>query len=515
MPKLSPTEESLFRNIDESSEKVGAVVRPRHARPAIKKPRSVSDATDAASKSHLLPIQAPIKIELPKDETSMEELYSADEKAFTIPQEGDVIKAIVIDRSANEVRLSVSGYGTGVVRGRELFDELDEYSKLKNGDEIEASVVELENEQGDIELSFRRAGRERVWKTILEKLASGEIQHLKVLDANKGGLIVMLSGMQGFVPVSQLTIEHYPRVEDGDKNQILDRLKSYIGEAFDLKVLDADPAEEKLILSEKAAQLELKKDDLDKLSIGEIVEGSVTGIVDFGAFVQFDDMEGLVHISEMAWQRIDDPHDIIKVGAKVQAQIIGIDGARISLSMKKLQRDPWLDAVKTYSVGMKVKGVITKVTPFGAFVQLDDDIHGLVHISELSIKQIKDPAEVVAIGDRKEFRILSIEPSDHRLGLSLKAVEAEAAGIEVELPKQHEKVSIEQMEQLAEKKSKKEAVRPEKSDVVVPDILAEKSEHAEQDEKKHKARQKERTATKAAKKAVKKAAKKTEKKDES
>jgi len=248
--------------------------------------------------------------------------------------------------------------------------------------------------------------------------------------------------------------------------------------------LDADPAEEKLIFSEKAAQLEQKKDLLDKLQVGDIIEGKITGIVDFGAFVQFDDMEGLVHISEMAWQRIDDPRDIVKVGKTVKAQIIGVDGARISLSMKKLIRDPWLDAIKKYSVGQTVTGTITKVTPFGAFVQLDNDIHGLVHISELSLKTIKDPAEAVAVGDKKEFKILSIEPGEHRLGLSLKAIQAEKAGIPLEAPEQ--KISLEEMEKMgAEKEEKEKAEASQKKELEVPEILAEKSEKTLLDEKKH------------------------------
>ncbi len=186
----------------------------------------------------------------------------------------------------------------------------------------------------------------------------------------------------------------------------------------------------------------------------------------------------------MAWQRIDDPRDIAKVGQDVKATIIGVDGARISLSMKKLIRDPWLDAIKKYSVGQTVSGSITKVTPFGAFVQLDDDIHGLVHISELSLKPIKDPAEAVAAGDKKDFKILSIEPGEHRLGLSLKAMQAEKAGIPMEIPKG--KISLEEMEKMgSEKEKKEEADAAAKKDLEVPDILAEKSAQVLLDEKKH------------------------------
>lgn len=501
MPVTSAAEKKLQDEIDKSGPQVAqssragrSMVRDARQSRGGRTPKSNAPSPTEPRKLQDLPI---IKVELPKDDSSMQELLEKESKFFNIPKPGDVVKAQVIDRAANEVRLSVEGYGTGVVRGRELFDELDEYSKLKPGETIEASVVELENENGELELSFRQAGRERVWKTILEAMANNEVLHLKVLEANKGGLIVVYQGVQGFVPVSQLTIEHYPRVEDGDKQRILERLQSYIGQPFELKILDADPAEEKLIFSEKAAQLESKKDLLDKLQVGDVISGKITGIVDFGAFVQFDDMEGLVHISEMAWQRIDDPRDIVKVGQEVKATIIGVDGARISLSMKKLIRDPWLDAIKKYSVGQTVSGSITKVTPFGAFVQLDDDIHGLVHISELSLKPIKDPAEAVAAGDKKEFKILSIEPGEHRLGLSLKAIQAEKAGIPVEIPKG--KISLEEMEKMgAEKEKKEEAEQAAKKDLEVPEILAEKSEKVLLDEKKHAEIRKKREQEKAA-----------------
>ncbi len=514
MAKLTSTEENLFADLDKDkgarapkSSRAGKQISRQSRRPRRKnEPAAITDETTKQE----LPEMPHVSVTVPADKSTMEDLFTKDKDAFHVPSVGDSLKAKVITRSANEVRLSIEGYGIGVVRGRELFDELDEYSKLKEGDVVEASVVELENENGELELSFRQAGRERVWKLILEKMTANEILPVKINDANKGGLIVNYQGIQGFVPVSQLTIEHYPRVDDGNKQAILERLQSYVGESFRLKILDADPAEEKLIFSEKAAQLELKKDQIDKLEVGDVVEGKVTGIVDFGAFVQFDDMEGLVHISEMAWQRIDNPRDILKVGQDIKAQIIGLDGARISLSMKKLMRDPWLDAVKKFSVGQQVSGTITKVTPFGAFVQLDDDIHGLVHISELSIKDIKDPAEVIAVGDKKEFKILSIEPSEHRLGLSIKAVEAEKAGISVE----PDKVSIEEMEKMAEAKTAKGDTdeKPAKKDKdLVPDILAEKSEKALLDEKKHKKMQKERKEEKAEKKKALKSAKTKEK----
>lgn len=361
-----------------------------------------------------------------KNQPSMEELL-ADPKNFDIPKVSDTLEGTVIGKGKTEVHFDLGGILTGVVRGRELLDELDTFEKLQIGDKIQVSVLEIENENGEVELSIRRAGRERAWTDIRDMKENSTDVEIKILEANKGGLIAELNGIQGFLPVSQLSAEHYPRVEDGDKQLILDKLSAFVGQNLKVKVLDVDKKEEKLIFSEKQAEAEEKKEIVDKLKIGQKVSGKVSGIVDFGAFVQFDGLEGLVHISEMAWQRIDNPADIVKVGDEVECEIIAIENGRISLSMKRLKEDPWVKAASNYKVGQVVKGKVTKVTVYGAFVQLDDAIHGLVHVSELSSKPFNEPTEVLKTGDEKEFQILSIEPKDHRLGLSLKAVEEGAS----------------------------------------------------------------------------------------
>jgi small subunit ribosomal protein S1 len=245
------------------------------------------------------------------------------------------------------------------------------------------------------------------------------------LEANKGGLMVEVNNIIGFLPVSQLATEHYPRVEDGDKTKILEVLKSFVGKTFDVQIITADPQDEKLIVSEKSVGEDKLREKIGKLAIGQIVEGEVSGIVDFGIFLKFADrLEGLVHISELAWTRIDHPKDLYKVGQKVQAQVITIDRDRISLSIKRLQPDPWVESIKKYQVGQKVQGKVTKVMQFGAFVELDPEIYGLVHSVELSNDEVKDPADLIKVGDEKEFKIISIEPQEHRLGLSLRTVNA-------------------------------------------------------------------------------------------
>lgn len=339
-----------------------------------------------------------------------------------IPKIGDLVSGTVISISKNEIYLDLSGVTTGIIRGREIYDESDESSNLQVGDKATATVVGLDNENGYMELSFREAGHKKAWDNLEALFNKGEIVDSKVIDANKGGLMIKIGNVIGFLPVSQLTVEHYPRIEGGDKNKILTHLKSFVNDVLKTKIIDVDEKDEKLIVSEKAAWDDKQKKVISKYKVGDKVKGHVTGVVDFGAFVEFgDNLEGLVHISELAWQRIDNPRDVIKVGDIVDAEIIDIENTKISLSTKKLQKDPWVEVTAKYKIGDKVKGKVLKVNPFGAFVELDNDIHGLVHISELSDKKVNNPESLVTVGKEYEFVILTIEPKHHRLGLSLKA----------------------------------------------------------------------------------------------
>ena len=335
---------------------------------------------------------------------------------------GDTVPGKILTVGKNEVYVDIESYGVGVVRGRELYDDEATLSSLKPGDEVYATVVDAENKEGNIELSFRQAGQERVWQSLKEKLETKEVIHSKILEANKGGLMVEINNVMGFLPVSQLSTEHYPRVEDGDKNKILGVLNSYVGQIFDVQIITAEPGEEKLIVSEKAVFEKELQEKISKLKIGDVVTGTVSGIVDFGVFVKFGELEGLVHISELAWQRIEHPRDIVKVGQEVKCKVIGLDKGRISLSMKQLEKDPWQDSVKKYQIGQVVKGKVGKIMPFGVFVELDDQIQGLAHLMELSHEEVKNPEDILKVGEEREFKIISIEPQEHRLGLSVKAL---------------------------------------------------------------------------------------------
>lgn len=341
-----------------------------------------------------------------------------------IPKVGDIVKGSVVYASKNEIRIDIPGYKAGVVRGPELSDTGEDYTCLVTGDEVEATVLELENEVGNLELSFRFAGAKRLWEGLQESQNAGTTIEAQIVDANKGGLMAKVGRMVGFIPVSQLAPEHYPRVSGGEKHKILERLRSLIGQALTVKVIDTNRADEKLILSEKAVWEDAQRSTLAAYKPGDIVEGEVTAVTDFGAFVKFDSLEGLVHISEIAWSRVNHPSDLLKIGDRARCQVLSVQGSKIFLSMKRLTVDPWKTASERYQVGAVVKGKILKSNPFGFFVELDSDIHGLAHVSELSDKPIGDPLEAAAVGDTLEWKVISVDPEAHRLGLSRKALTA-------------------------------------------------------------------------------------------
>ncbi len=348
-------------------------------------------------------------------------------KFFTkVPTVGDLVKGKVISVDSGAVRIDIDGLTTGIVRGEQLFAESAEYSNIKIGDDVEATVMDLENEEGEMELSFRTAGNQRVWDRMKTYLDDGLTMKGKITQANKGGLMVQVDALTGFMPVSQLNPDHYPRVPGGDKNRILDHLRLMIGKEIQVKVIDVNQKDEKLIVSEKAVWEDEQKAVLESYKIGSVVEGEVSALTSFGAFVKFGEgLEGLVHISEIAWQRIDHPKDVLKLGDRVKAQIIDLNKSKIYLSIKRLVEDPWKRVKDKYKLGDIVEGDVHKVEPFGLMVKLDDEIHGLAHISELSdtpIVDVKQLTDKFTVGKRYEFEIINIEPAEHRLGLRLKGV---------------------------------------------------------------------------------------------
>lgn len=337
-----------------------------------------------------------------------------------VPQVGDIVKGTVVTASKSEVILDIDGVLMGVVRGPELYVEVEEYSHLKPGDQIEAAVIETENEEGHLEMSFRQVGQEKAWQNLRAAFKDKTTISIRIIDANKGGLLARYCQINGFLPVSQLAPENYPRISGGDKSKILEKLKTFVGQDFEVNVITLNEDENKIIFSEKDVWNKKQKPALDRYSVGMVVDGRITAITNFGVFLNFDDgMEGLIHISEIAWQRIDSPNELFKVGDRIKAEIVSIDGSKIFLSSKKLQRDPWQEASAKYNIGQIVQGVIVKVNPFGLFVKLDEEIHGLAHVSQLNLGAKEKISELFNAGEEKSFEIVSISPSEHRLGLKL------------------------------------------------------------------------------------------------
>jgi small subunit ribosomal protein S1 len=348
-------------------------------------------------------------------ELTMEELLA--ESPVAAMSSGDVVEGTVIAAEKHEVWLDLGPRGTGLVVGREIEHSQD----IKPGDVISASVLDPEDDRGYAILSLKKVAKEKGWESLEERLNKGEVFSVSAFDANKGGLLIEVDGIRGFLPVSQLSAENYPRVSGADKDEILHRLNALVGKSLDVRVLDLNRRDNKLILSEKAAKREDTESKVSKMQVGDVVEGVATGVVDFGIFVNVNGVEGLVHISEIAWDRVDNPGSYVKVGDKVQAKIISIDRDKLSLSMKQLMPDPWIKDAAKYKVGDQIEGKVTRITPFGAFVQVTPAIEALVHISELSDTHVEDPSTLVKLGETKKFRIIAIDPEAHKLSLSLKS----------------------------------------------------------------------------------------------
>jgi small subunit ribosomal protein S1 len=328
---------------------------------------------------------------------------------------GDMVTGTVLSLRKHEVLIDLGAQGVGFVPRREVG-----FSRsLKEGDEVTASIVDTELDNGYSLLSLRKAAKDRGWEEIAVKQESGDIIEVTPYDANRGGMLVEYEGVRGFLPVSQLSAEHYPRVGSSDKDEILQRLNSLIGKSLKVRILDSDRKANKLIFSEKEAVKDGLAARFQSLKIGDSVKGIVTGVVDYGAFVNVDGIEGLVHISEISWERVSNPGDYVKVGDTIDAKIISIDKDRLSLSIKQLTQDPWLDEVEKFKAGDSVEGTVTRITPFGAFVQISPAVEALVHVSELGEGDNADPEKVFMLNERKSFTILDIEKEGRKISLSL------------------------------------------------------------------------------------------------
>lgn len=389
-----------------------------------------------------------------------------DSPDIKLPSPGALIEGTVIAIWKNKILVDLDGVATGIISGQEACDSSKTLKSVKEGDTISAYILEEENEEGLVVLSLRKASQQRTWDKFVSAYEHNESITVMPNEANKGGLLLNIDGIKGFIPVSQLAPLHYPRVNGADSSQILTRLQKLVGVPLLVKIINLDKEGGKLILSERAAEEEARQKSLEKLEVGQKIKGKISGIVNFGIFVTFEGLEGLVHISEIAWGHVKDPNEYGKLGNEVEVLVIGKEKDKISLSMKRLVPDPWIEAAKKYQVGTVISGIINRITPFGAFVQLEDSINGLIHVSEISDQNVGDPGEKLKVGDKITAKIIAIDPDEHRVGLSIKSLEEkdskkgkkEEGGTESDVkPAKKAKVKSEEKPKKAVKKTKKTA----------------------------------------------------------
>jgi len=346
------------------------------------------------------------------------------------PQAGEIRTGVIASKSDTQILVSVGAKSEGVITGKELDAiPLEERQALQVGQQIPVYVISADDSNGTILLSYTRAQEQQSWDAVEKMLEAGEVYESKIEGYNKGGLIVPVHGLRGFVPASQIGLSRRMQMSGANAEQ---RYASLIGEPVTVRVIEVDRHRRRLILSERAASSEtrqsLKERIIEELHEGEVRTGRVSSLADFGAFVNIGGADGLVHLSEISWEHVQHPSEVLEVGQEVRVKVISIDRERkrIGLSIRALQDDPWRKKVEKFKVGQLVEGVITRLTKFGAFARLEGDLEGLIHISEISDSRIEHPKEKLHEGDVVTLRIIRIDPEQRRIGLSLRKVDSGA-----------------------------------------------------------------------------------------
>jgi small subunit ribosomal protein S1 len=361
---------------------------------------------------------------------TMESLLQTESLGVDLPQAGEIRKGVIASIGASQVLVSIGAKSEGVISGREL-EQLteEERAALQVGQELNVYVVNPENSEGNIVLSFKRAQEQLSWDNVGKMIADETVTDSKIIGFNKGGLIVPVGGLRGFLPSSQISAMRRS-MSSGDTPEA--RWQKMVGEPISVRIIEVDRERRRLILSERATGTESRSSMKDRvigeLEEGKIYTGRVTSLAEFGAFVNVNGADGLVHLSELSWDRLQHPKELLEVGQEVKVKVINIDleKRRIGLSMRALQDDPWKSRVENFSVGQLIEGTITRLTKFGAFARLEGDIEGLIHISELSENRVEHPKEVLKEGEVKTLRVIRIDPDNHRIGLSLRKVDSAA-----------------------------------------------------------------------------------------
>ena len=376
------------------------------------------------------------------EDISVEEMNQMIDGTLTDFDEGDLIDGTVVKIEHDEVLVDIGFKSEGVIPARELSIRKDaDPSEVVNlGDKLEALVLQKEDKDGRLILSKKRAEYERAWIQVEDKFKAGEVVTGEVIEVVKGGLILDI-GLRGFLPASLVDLR---RVKD---------LTAYLGTEIEARVIEMDRNRNNVVLSRRVLLEEGRKNEraeiLEKLTKGMRLKGTVSSIVDFGAFVDLGGIDGLIHISELSWSHVNHPSEVVKVGEEVEVEVLDVDlqRERISLGLKQTTEDPWTKLVETYPVGTITDGKVTKIVPFGAFIELGDNVEGLVHISEMALKHIDSPAQVVHVGDTVKVKVMDVNVERRRISLSMKAA-AEDLGLEiaVEEPEAKEEASAPEAE---------------------------------------------------------------------
>ncbi len=380
-----------------------------------------------------------------KDLALFEELFGASPE-IKYPREGEVVNGTVVKIEKKNILVNVNNQFSGLVISKEIGNTVD-INSIKSGDNVDVMVLGDSVERGLLILSLKRANQIKSLTNLSKYRNSEEVITVRPTEANKGWLLVDIDGLKWFIPVSQLTPLNYPRVEGADPAKILEHLQGLVGKDFKVKVINVDEMGKKIIFSEKAAISENRDKALGNLKVGDVVEGTVSGILTYGLFITFDGLEGLVHVSEIDWGHVNNPSKFAKVGQKIKVKVIGLDNDKISLSVKRLQENPWDVLARKYKVSDTVKAPISRISQFGAFMELDGGIQGLIHLSEISHGVVKDIRDFVKVGEEVEAKIINFEPKEKRIGLSLKALVEAPAKEETKEEGKAEEVKEEKVEE--------------------------------------------------------------------
>jgi len=356
-----------------------------------------------------------------ENNSPLAQLIKKDPDIFKLPREGELIEATLMEKGPREAYFDLGVFGMGMVYGVEFLNAKEAIKNIDIGARVSAKIISLSGESGCVDLSLAAAGKQKLWQQVKDLRDSGDVVKVKISGSNSGGLMAVVSDLKAFLPVSQLSNEHYPRVADNSKEAISEELKKFVGTELSVKVIDCNPRTNKLIISEREITDQNVKELLGNYSVGQVIDGIISGVADFGAFLRFADnpsIEGLVHISELDHRLIDNPKEVVKIDDSVKAKIIDIKDGRVSLSLKALKPDPWATVADRYKTGEEVLGAVRRFNPYGAFVDLDKEIQGLIHVSEFGgIDEMKAKLE---IGKEYKFVIDSLKPAEKRLLLKIK-----------------------------------------------------------------------------------------------